>query len=52
MEGALTHDNELVRGRAVLLLAEVLSRLPSLRLSPVGVESLVTFFEARTEDYP
>ncbi|CAI5714254.1 unnamed protein product [Hyaloperonospora brassicae] len=47
----LTHDDDKKRFRATLLLAEVLTRLPELPLSPSAVELLVSFFSDRLADF-
>ncbi|OQS01534.1 MMS19 nucleotide excision repair protein [Achlya hypogyna] len=48
----LTHTQDKRRGRATLLLAEVLTRLPDLRLSADTARLLLTFFLERLKDGP
>eukprot|EP00808_Paulinella_micropora_P022435 g31034.t1 len=48
----LTHSEPAIRKRGLLLLAEVLIRLPKLRLNTSSLDTLLTFFIGRTEDYP
>lgn len=48
----LTSGDDKVRSRATLLLAEVLSRLPELRLAPAAVQLLLDFFGDRLADFP
>uniref|UniRef100_K3WEQ0 MMS19 nucleotide excision repair protein n=1 Tax=Globisporangium ultimum (strain ATCC 200006 / CBS 805.95 / DAOM BR144) TaxID=431595 RepID=K3WEQ0_GLOUD len=48
----LTSTDDKVRARAMQLLAEVLSRLPELPLTPNAVQLLVDFFADRLADYP
>ncbi|KAI9921212.1 hypothetical protein PsorP6_002384 [Peronosclerospora sorghi] len=48
----LTSADDKVRSRATLLLAEVLTRLPDLPLSPSAVELLLNFFTDRLADFP
>ncbi|CAN0417261.1 unnamed protein product, partial [Discosporangium mesarthrocarpum] len=43
---------EQIRERATLLLAELLSRLPSLPLSAKSAAHLSCFFTSRLKDYP
>ncbi|KAL4175937.1 hypothetical protein KRP22_000895 [Phytophthora ramorum] len=48
----LTSGDDKVRSRATLLLAEVLTRLPELQLTPSAVQLLLTFFADRLADFP
>ncbi|ETI50001.1 hypothetical protein F443_06351 [Phytophthora nicotianae P1569] len=48
----LTSGDDKVRSRATLLLAEVLTRLPELQLTPSAVQLLTTFFADRVADFP
>ncbi|KAF1774852.1 MMS19, C-terminal [Phytophthora cactorum] len=48
----LTNGDDKVRSRATLLLAEVLTRLPELQLTPSAVQLLMTFFADRLADFP
>ncbi|TMW63550.1 hypothetical protein Poli38472_002491 [Pythium oligandrum] len=48
----LTNTDDKVRTRATLLLAEVLTRLPELALSPSAVQLLLGFFTDRLADFP
>jgi DNA repair/transcription protein MET18/MMS19 len=48
----LTNVDELVRARGTLLLAEVLTRLPTFPLDATAVHFLVGFFCDRIQDYP
>ncbi|GMF20003.1 unnamed protein product [Phytophthora lilii] len=48
----LTSGDDKVRSRATLLLAEVLTRLPELQLTPSAVQLLMTFFADRLADFP
>lgn len=48
----LTSGDDKVRARATLLLAEVLTRLPELQLSPAAVQLLLDFFGDRLADFP
>jgi DNA repair/transcription protein MET18/MMS19 len=50
LENQLVHSNEKIRSRGILLLAEVLTRLPSLSLNPREIDTLVTFFSERLRD--
>ncbi|KAL4160252.1 hypothetical protein PRNP1_000823 [Phytophthora ramorum] len=47
----LTSGDDKVRSRATLLLAEVLTRLPELQLTPSAVQLLLTFFADRLADF-
>lgn len=47
---ALTDASDAVRARGVLLLAEVLSRLPALPLDAPAAAALATFFRQRLRD--
>ncbi|KAJ0406912.1 hypothetical protein P43SY_001763 [Pythium insidiosum] len=48
----LTSTDDKVRARGTLLLAEVLTRLPELPLTPNAVQLLLTFFVDRLADFP
>ncbi|CAH0479348.1 unnamed protein product [Peronospora belbahrii] len=47
----LTSDDDKVRSRAILLLSEVLTRLPEMQLAPSAVQLLMIFFTDRLDDF-